>query len=80
MITSRFATRCNGNDSLYLDTFYGANRQFANDAILFPNKFTNLDGRIMRVALFNYKPYSIWGEVVRIMIIVVNVLAIIEMK
>lgn len=35
------------------------------DAILFPNKFTNLEGRIMRVALFNYKPYTIWVEVVR---------------
>lgn len=66
LITSRFATRYNANDSLYLDTFDGANGEFASDAILFPNKFSNLEGRIMRVALFNYKPYTIWYEVVRI--------------
>lgn len=68
LITSRFVTRDNGNESLYLDTFYGANGKFANGATLFPNKFTNLNGRIMRVALFNYKPYTIWDEVVRMMI------------
>lgn len=69
LITSRFVTRNNGNDSLYLDTFYGVDGEFASDAILFPNKFTDLDGRIMRLALFNYKPYTIWDEVVRMMIV-----------
>lgn len=69
LITSRFVTRNNGNDSLYLDTFYGANEQFSSEATLFPNKFTDLDGRILRLALFNYKPYTIWDEVVRMMII-----------
>lgn len=58
-------TRNNGNNPLYLDTFDGVNGEFAGDAILFPNKFDNLNGRIMRVALFNYKPYTIWDEVVR---------------
>lgn len=65
LITSRFVTRNNANDSLYLDTFYGANGEFANDAMLFPNKFSNLEGRVLRLALFNYKPYSMWYEVVR---------------
>lgn len=69
LITSRFVTRYDVNDSLYLDTFNGANGEFASDAILFPNKFNNLEGRIMRVALFNYKPYTIWYEVVKIEII-----------
>lgn len=68
LITSRFVTRNNANDSLFLNKFDGANGEFASDANLFPNKYANLEGRIMRVALFNYKPYTIWYEVVRTMI------------
>lgn len=72
LVTSRFVTRNNGNESLRLDTFYGATGKFASDALLFPNKFNDLEGRIMRVALFNYKPYSMWNEVVRMDILAIN--------
>lgn len=64
LITSRFVSEENNNDSLILDTFDVLSGSFDKNADLFPNKFMNLEGRIVRVALFNYKPYAIWEEVV----------------
>lgn len=59
-------TRYNSTDPRVLDTFDVATEKFVENANLFPEKMSNLEGRIMRIALFNYKPYAIWQEVVRI--------------
>lgn len=68
LTTSRFVTQRNSIDSRHLDTFNVLNGSFVENADLFPNKFSNLEERIIRVALFNYKPYSIWMEVVMLAI------------
>lgn len=64
LITSQFVTQRNSIEDVHLDTFDASNGSFVENADLFPNKFSDLEGRIIRVALFNYKPYTIWMEVV----------------
>lgn len=64
LITTKFVSRFNSTDAVLLDTFYGENGTFQQNANLFPDKINNLDGRIVRLALFNYKPYAVWKEVV----------------
>lgn len=64
LITSQFVGRFNNTSPLLLDTFYGQNATFKQNANLFPDKLSNLEQRIVRLALFNYKPYTVWEEVV----------------
>lgn len=45
--------------------------RFRQNASLFPDKFTDLKGRIVRMAMFNYKPYTVWEKVVSPMCVVV---------
>lgn len=65
LITSQFVGRYNNTDPRLLDTFDGAAGKFSENSDLFPDKFSKLQGRTMRIALFNYNPYAIWQEVVR---------------
>lgn len=64
LITSQFIGRYNNTDPRLLDTFDITSGKFVENVELFPEKFSNLQGRIMRIALFNYMPYAIWEEVV----------------
>lgn len=66
LITSQFVGRFNNTSAILLDTFYGRNTTFKQNANLFPDKLSNLEQRVVRLALFNYNPYSIWKEVVSV--------------
>ncbi len=66
LITSQFVGRFNNTSPMLLDTFYGRNTTFKQNANLFPDKLSNLQQRVVRLALFNYKPYSVWEEVVSV--------------
>lgn len=65
LITSRFVTQNNHSDPRFLDTFDGSTEKFMENANLFPDKFSDLEGRVVRLALFNYKPYTIWEQTVK---------------
>lgn len=70
LITTRFAGRHpeHAADAVRLGTFQvdgSSRRGFVGAKSLFPDKVRSLDGRIVRLAMFNYKPYSVWEEVVR---------------
>lgn len=65
LITFQFVGRYDSSTPRYLDTFNMADEKFTQNADLFPDKFSNLQGRIMIIALFNYSPYAFWKEVVR---------------
>lgn len=69
LITSQFVGRFNNTSPMLLDTFYGRNTTFKQNANLFPDKLSNLQQRVVRLALFNYKPYSVWEEVVSIRVL-----------
>lgn len=64
LITSQFVGRFNNTSPILLDTFYGRNTTFKQNANLFPDKLSNLKQRVVRLALFNYIPYTVWEEVV----------------
>lgn len=72
LITSKFVGRYDSTNPRILDTFDIANEKFKENADLFPNKFSNLQGRIMKIALFNYMPYAVWEEVVSITMLIHN--------
>lgn len=69
-LTTRFSGENNKSSSLYtlksilinddLNTTLG-------NINLFPNKIHNLQGREVALAIFNYMPYVLWTEVVRIL-------------
>lgn len=65
LITSQFVSQENSADPRLLDTFEVTNEKFIENADLFPQKFADLQGRIMKISLFNYMPYAVWEEVVR---------------
>lgn len=83
-ITSRFVGRSTDHSQpVHLATFNGLNDtngdQFVDATFarrldnllainLFPDKLIDLQGRVVRVALFNYKPYSVWEERVSVLI------------
>lgn len=64
LITSKFVGRNDNTNLRLLDTFDVVNQKLIENADLFPEKFFDLQGRIMTIALFNYKPYATWEEVV----------------
>lgn len=47
-----------------LDTYFVENKTFEHYANLFPDKLSNLMGKNLYLALFNYQPYTIATEVV----------------
>lgn len=64
LITHQFTTRYNQTNVIYLDTFDCESKIFSMNANLFPYKLKNLNGREIRLALFNYKPYTLYKKVV----------------
>lgn len=64
LITNTFSGRWNTNLPVHLDIFDGQLGQFVKNVNLFPDKTTNLNERILRIAMFGYKPYAFWEEVV----------------
>lgn len=66
LITNTFTGRWNTNLPLLLDAFNGESEQFEENANLFPDKTIDLNGQVVRIAMFGYKPYAFWKEVVSI--------------
>lgn len=66
LITSQYVGRFNNSAARYLDSFDANKGTFANNASLFPDKFANLQGLSIRLAIFNYIPYAVWKLVVSI--------------
>lgn len=64
LVTSSFTGRFNSTLPMVLDHFGGTTPNFTRNANLFPNKLRNLQQRHLRLALFNYKPYSTVQHVV----------------
>lgn len=63
LITPQFVGRYNNTNPWLLNTIDESN-ELSTNTDLFPDKFKNLQQRPIRLALFNYNPYSIWQEVV----------------
>lgn len=64
LVTSKFVGQFNNTSSILMDIFYGETISFKHNRNLFLNKLSNLEKRIIKFAIFNYKPYTIWVEVV----------------
>lgn len=66
LITSKFVGRYDNTAPRLLSTFNVVDGTFDQNADLFPDKTaSNLEERVVRFAIFNYKPYGYWKEVVR---------------
>ncbi|KAG4072849.1 hypothetical protein HA402_002592 [Bradysia odoriphaga] len=63
LITSTFVSRYNSQDRRLLDTFDTLNERFVDNANLFPEKFSDLEGRPVRLAMLSYNPNSLWEKV-----------------
>lgn len=61
LITHRFVGTTGNEDIVQLDVWHSRNFSFETGANLFPDKITDMQGRIFKMATFNYKPYSIVG-------------------
>ncbi|KAK5648841.1 hypothetical protein RI129_003733 [Pyrocoelia pectoralis] len=59
LLTHQYVGREGNNNPQILDYWFGNNRSFLNGAHLYPEKLRNQQGRALRCATFNYKPYSI---------------------
>ncbi|KOB75066.1 Ionotropic receptor [Operophtera brumata] len=73
LVTHEFVSLDN-DQPLYLDQWDSCTQKFIKNVNLFPHDLKNLNGRIVRVACFTYKPYSLldldtalvkdqWGEI-----------------
>lgn len=61
LISSKFVGRYNNSDPILIDSFNCSTQTFLNGNYnLFPNKLLNLEGRIVKLTLMNYAPYTIW--------------------
>lgn len=61
LITHRFVGPTGNDDVLLLDVWHSRNFSFEIGFNLFPDKITDMQGRIFKMATFSYKPYSIVG-------------------
>lgn len=50
---------------IYLDHFNGNDKKFHEKENLFPDKLIDLNKHRFRLSIFNYKPYTLWHNVVR---------------
>lgn len=72
LLTSKFVGQFNSTSSILMDVFYSETNSFKHNRNLFLNKLSNLEQRIIKFAIFNYKPYTIWVEVVCLKILYAN--------
>ncbi|XP_055604897.1 uncharacterized protein LOC129753122 [Uranotaenia lowii] len=63
LITNRFSDIQNFNEPILLDWFDPGNDTFAYGFDLFPDKINDLRGRYLKLAIFNYSPYTRWNMV-----------------
>ncbi|XP_058823625.1 glutamate receptor ionotropic, delta-2-like [Topomyia yanbarensis] len=60
LITNRFVR--GGTEPETLDSYIPSRGSFVHKRNLFPDKLQNLEGRLLRLAIFNYSPYTVWKD------------------
>lgn len=63
-ITHRFVGTNRNDDVIVLDYWYSSNMSFSMNNNLYPDKITDMQGKVFKMATFNYKPYSIVGMII----------------
>ncbi|XP_058817468.1 uncharacterized protein LOC131680775 [Topomyia yanbarensis] len=63
LITKKFVSGENDRDIIILDSYIPSRGSFVHKRHLFPDKLQNLEGQLLRLAIFNYSPYTVWREV-----------------
>ncbi|KAJ8981078.1 hypothetical protein NQ317_015301 [Molorchus minor] len=61
ILTHKYFGAINNSDCILLDVWWPVNKTFMLGNNLFPNKLINQMGRALRIATFEYEPYSIIG-------------------
>ncbi|XP_077285106.1 putative glutamate receptor [Arctopsyche grandis] len=59
LATHKYVGTHGNGELVILDRWRSNNKTFARNTYLFPDKLTNMQGRVLKVATFSYKPYSI---------------------
>lgn len=60
--THQYVGMKNNNKRIFLDFWYSKSKKFKFNNNLFPNKLLNQKGRGLKMATFQYEPYSIIGK------------------
>ncbi|XP_055633891.1 glutamate receptor ionotropic, delta-1-like [Toxorhynchites rutilus septentrionalis] len=63
LFTNRFTSRENFHDLILLDSYIPSQDVFLIGNNLFQDKLNDLEGKFVRLAIFNYSPYTLWNEV-----------------
>ncbi|GLV36133.1 hypothetical protein CBL_08626 [Carabus blaptoides fortunei] len=58
-ITHRFVGISGNDDIIVLDYWFSNNMSFMMHNNLYPDKISNMEGRVFKMATFTYKPYAI---------------------
>lgn len=61
LLTHTYVGKTNNDDVVQIDAWYSQNRSFLKNEYLFPDKITDMQGRVIKFATFTYKPYAIVG-------------------
>ena len=62
IFTHKYINVDNNNDAVLVDRWFSNNKSFLHNAILYPDKLKNQQGRTFKIATFTYKPYAIVGN------------------
>ncbi|XP_055543537.1 uncharacterized protein LOC129729082 [Wyeomyia smithii] len=65
LMTTSYNTRGYNRTVLILDSFIPSQKRFREGNDLFPDKIRNLSGMLVRLAIFNYSPYTLWNMIQR---------------
>lgn len=63
LLTHKYVGKEQNESPVLLDLWFSTNQSFLYNTLLYPNKITNQEGRILRTAFFTYEPYSITGTI-----------------
>ncbi|XP_052565949.1 glutamate receptor ionotropic, delta-2-like [Culex pipiens pallens] len=63
VVTNKFTGRDTQQEVILLDSYIPSLGTFLYGNDLFPDKLLDLKGRFLRLAIFNYSPYTFWNEV-----------------
>ncbi|XP_053691083.1 uncharacterized protein LOC128739612 [Sabethes cyaneus] len=63
LITTTYNTRGPDRDIIVLDSFVPSQNKFLQGNDLFPDKIRDLNGLFVRLAIFNYSPYTLWNVI-----------------
>lgn len=60
--THKYTGRTGNNKPFLLDKWFTENASFLHNNNLFPNKLSNHEGRMLKLAVFPYEPYVVIGK------------------